>query len=201
MKPSKAAAIAGGLALTALGFFLVGRWTRADEDWSRQHINKSSNPKEFRNGFLGLSLRAPDADGWELVCDPARLRHTPSDVNKVLEINRMLTRGSPDQQWARMDIFVEPFGAVTTEQVLRRLEFRSLRPGFKVVAGERKLIGGKPAAVRLGAWAVKGKRYSTINYHLEHDGKLYAFIGVTQADAFKRFRPVFDQIIASACLD
>lgn len=203
MKPAKVAAIVGGVVVTAVVFFAVGRLTRPREDWSRQHTNRSSDPKEFRNAFLGLTVRAPEGADWQLVCERDKLRRMAgAQVNKVLEINRLLERGGSDRQWARMALFVEPlFGGVPLEQVLRRLEFRGRRSGFRVVGTEKITVGGKPGKARLGAWAVKHKKYRTINYHVEHRDRLYSFIGVTEADAFDRFRPIFDQVIATVRLD
>jgi len=200
MKAAKVAAIAGALVLAAVVFFVLGRLTRGPGDGSRQHVNRSSDPKEFRNAFLGLTVRAPQGDEWVLVFEPDRFRHTPAHVNKVLEINRMLEKGSPDQQWARMDLFVEPLRGSSEEQALRKLEFRELRQGFAVVGTETATVGGHSGSLRLGAWTVKRTGYRTATYSVAHRGRLYAFIGVTEGKAFARFRPVFDQIVSAAVL-
>jgi len=51
------------------------------------------------------------------------------------------------------------------------------------------------------AWADAKNEFRSISYHVEHEGRLCSIIGVTPADAFDRFRPVFDEIIASVRRD
>lgn len=203
MKPANVVAVVGGALLTGVVFFALGRWTRPSEDWSRQHENRSSDAKEFRNAFLGLTVRAPEGSDWQLVFEREKLRPVPGvRVNKVLEINRILQEGGTDRQWARMDLFVEPLlGGIAVEQAVRRLEFRDRRSGFRMVSTEDTTIGSKAAKVRVSAWMVTSKKFRTVNYYVEHRDRLYAFVGVVEAGGYDRFRPTFDRIVASVRFD
>lgn len=198
MRSPKAVAIIIGLfILTTAGFYAVGHATRPMEDWSGQYINRSTDPLEFSNAFHGIVLRAPEQGKWLLAWEPATFRFpNPPGVNKVLEIERILPTDGSDTQWARMDLFVQPVPRGTSAaRVLRKLEFRRMRRGFCTVQeGQEAVIGGEAGGIRVGQWAVGPTAFRSVAYHVLHDGKLFALIGVTQADASERFRPVFRAI-------
>lgn len=202
MKAGRIAITIGGAAVTALAFFGIGRLSRGDGGWQRQHINKSNDSKVFQNSFLGLQVQAPEGSDWQLVWEPAQMHIMPASVNKVLEFNRTVARKSSDSRWARMDLFVEPLGGgATADEALGRLEFREKRPGFKVIDDTRVSIGGMPGTLRIGEWRLKRKRFRSFNYHAEYRGRLYAFIGVSEAPLAKWSRPIFDQIITTVQFD
>jgi len=202
MRTRKVMALIGAAVATAVVFFCAGRLTRGGGGWERQHVNKSSDSKEFCNSFLGLTARAPEGHDWELVWEPAQFHLAPVGVNKVLEINRTTGTGSGTGQVARMDVFVEPVGGSgSVLEVLERLEFRGKRPGFRVVANEATTIGGREGSVRVAEWAVRRRKYRSVNYYAEHRGRLYAFIGVCEARGFGRLRPTFDGIVSAVRLD
>jgi len=199
MKPRTVAAIGGVFVLVAIAFFLLGRAMRPAADRSRQYINLSKDPREFRNEYLGLTVRVAPAGDWRLAWHPSQFRFPlPANANKVLEIERILPADGSDTQWARMDLFVEPLLTSTAARhMLRKLEFRDKREGFRVVSEQDMYIGGRPGHVRIGAWAVKNRKYRSANYYVEVGDKLFAFIAVAEADAFERFEPSFREIVAT----
>jgi hypothetical protein len=203
MRPARIAAIVVAFAVAAVGFFLLGRALRPTEKVSDYHINDSSNPREFRNSVLGVTVRIPREASWELVWEPGRFRHpTPPEVIKLAEMERILPPDGSDPQWARMDIFVEPLSNTSSaaiSQALRKLEFRQHRKGFQVLSEKDCQVGGKTGRVRLEGWSIE-KPYRAISFHVEHNRKLLAFIGVTEADAFERFEPVFRGIVETVRL-
>ena len=202
MTLGKATSILGAALGTAVIFYTAGRLAGGGPDWSRQHINKSNDSKEFRNELHGLTVRAPDGPDWDLVYDPAMLGAVPADVNKVLELNCVPRGRGYRGRWARMDLFVEPLrGGTSINDVIEKLEFRDKRPAFKVLERKPVGIGGAQGEMRLGVWTVKRRKFRSANYSVEHKGKLYAFIGVTEARSFQHFRPVFDRIVATVRLD
>ena len=201
MKLGKAFAIGGAFVVAALIFFL-GRLFRPTEDWARQYINSSDDPKTFRNSFHGLQISAPAGSDWQLVWEPAKMRPTPGGVNKVLEINRLIQQGESDKDWARMDVFVEPLaGGIPVNTWLRKIEFREMRAGFKVISDEEAVVGGLVGRARVAGWAVERLKFRTVNSYIEHNGKLFAFIGVTGSGVSDRYRPTFEQIVAGVRLD
>lgn len=214
MKSGKAAVIVGGYVLVAVAlfvvFYMVGKSTVEEGTWADQHINRSRDPKEFRNRFLGLTVRAPAEGDWWLLWkprvsdewrEPEFKMPTPEGCNKVLEIERQLSRASSDKQWARMDLFVEPlYSSGQAGQILRKIQLRRLRRNLQLDAPEKVTIGGKLGSVRTGNWSVADKRFCLVVYSVEHRQKLFVFSGVTPADAFERFLPVFNEIVASVRL-
>ncbi|MFW6108629.1 MAG: hypothetical protein ACOC8D_02330 [bacterium] len=200
MSRSRIAALVGGLVVTGLAFFFLGRWTQGGVDLSRQHVNNSSDLKEFRNRFLDLRVRAPEGAEWELVYKPSRLRPTPQGANKVLEINRLLPRRGSREPWARMDLYVEHHSGLSADEVIEKFEFRPWRDGYDRVSDETTQVDGHPARVCTGAWSVKGTRYRNIVYAVEYGGRWYVFTAVCERRAFPDYRPIFDQILAGVRL-
>ncbi|MFP4056104.1 MAG: hypothetical protein ACLF0G_04475 [Candidatus Brocadiia bacterium] len=198
-KRCRAAALAAAFAATIVACFLLGRLARPAEDWSRQHTDTDDDPKVFRNSFLGLCMLIPDEDDWRMVSDPSHFRFQGlKGVNKVLEIDRMVGPGESRRQWARMDLFVHPlYGQVEPDHVLRVLEFRPQRPGFRIVDERTVTIGGEEGTARTGAWSLGGRRFRAINYAVSHAERLLCFVAVCEAEAFARHRARFDRIVAS----
>lgn len=203
MDGRKAIGIIAAFVGTAAVFFFVGWATRPAEDWSGQFVNRASDPRDYRNPFHGVSLKAPAAGNWLLLWKPGEFRFpTPPTVNKVLEIERLLERGDKTTPWARMDLFVEPLSASQgVRRWLRLLEFRDKRPGFHIEAEEPTTIGGRPGTLRRARWAVGGRRFASANYHLVRGNRLFAFVGVCDAAKLGQVEPLFDEIIASVSLD
>ena len=214
MKSWKLAVVLGALLVVGLVSYSLGRLTAPVETWADQHRNLSSDPKEFRNSFLGLTLRVPKDDNWRLLWRPQGTAATaqedkqfefkypvPPNVNKVLEMERMLEPSGSDKQWARMDLFVEPFPkGAQADGILAKLQFRDKRPDLRLGPPQQFAIGSQPGSVSDGAWSVAKKKFRLVTYWVDHEDKLYVFSGVTQDEAFGRFRPVFDQIVASVRL-
>jgi len=203
MNGRKAIGVVAAFVATAGVFFAIGWATRPVEDWSKQYVNRAADPRQYDNPFHGVSLRAPAEGEWLLAWRPGDFRFpTPATVNKVLEVERLLKRGDRTTPWARMDLFVEPLSASRAVRGrLKVLEFRDKRPGFHVVAEEPTTIGGLPAKVRTARWAVRGHRYASINYYVVRGNRLFAFIGVCDADTLGQVKPLFDDIIASVRFD
>jgi len=203
MDARKAISVGVAFVATAAVFFLIGRLTRPVEDWSKQYVNRSASPREYDNPFHGLRLRAPTEGEWLLAWKPDDFRFpTPATVNKILEIERLLKRGDKTTPWARMDVFVEALSASRAVRGrLKVLEFREKRPGFHIVSEEPATVAGLPAKVRTARWAVAGRHYASVNYYLARGNRLFAFIGVCEADQLAQVRPLFDQIISSVRLD
>lgn len=202
MNPGKLAAILGLFVGVAVAFGLLGWATRPAEDWSKQHVNRSADPKEFRNSFLGLTVRAPAGDDWQLVWEPAKFRYGAlgPDANKVLEINHLASAKSPEKHSVAMDIFAQPLTGKPVSEVVRDLEFRDRRPGFKLISDEETTVGGLPGHVRVCAWAGGPVKSRSINYYVENGGRLFAFVGVADTGSFDQYRPVFDDIVATVRL-
>ena len=201
MKPGKIVAVVGAFAFIAIGSYVLGKATRPADDPARQHVNESMDPHVFANSCLGLTVRPPREGNWRLAWEPSTLRPVPTNVNKVLEIERLLPADGSDKEWARMDLFVEPlYSSAGIPHAVRELEFREKRRGFRMLSEEQFSISGLPGRVRLGTWAVAGTGYRAVNYHVEHDGKLFAFVGVARAKAFDRFEPAFREILSSVRL-
>ncbi len=199
MDTRKAIGLGAAFVATAAVFFLIGRLTRPVEDWSRQYVNRAADPQEYDNPFHGVRLRAPAGGEWLLAWKPEDFRFpTPLVVNKVLEIERLLKRGDKTTPWARMDLFVEALSASRAVRGrLKVLEFREKRPGFHIVSEESATVGGLAARVRTARWAVAGRRFASVNYYLVRGNRLFAFIGVCDAEALEQVKPLFDQIISS----
>jgi hypothetical protein len=209
MTPGRLAGIVGLFVGVAVAFYAMGRVTRPAEDWSRQRINRSSDPKEFRNSFLGLTVEAPAGDDWQLVWEPAKFRYPMplglfankgNKANKVLEIIHIASKDAPEKHSVAMDLFVQPLTGKPVSEVVRELEFRERRPGFRILSEEETTIGGLPGHVRVCGWAVGPVKSRSVNYYVENDGKLFAFIGVADAGSFDQYRLTFGDIIATVQL-
>jgi hypothetical protein len=221
MKRGKLLPAAALFVVVAVASFVVGRCSAPTETWADRHVNRSKDPQEFRNSFLGLTVRAPKEGEWWLLWQPRPAHDAtweppefkmPLDagiakaleqeqIYKVVEIERVLDPSGSDKQWARMDVYAAPvLHRGQASQVLRKLELRSARENLQLEAPQETTVSGTPATVRLGGWSVKNKGFRVATYSVEHRHKLFVFSGVTPAEAFERFLPVFHEVVASVRL-
>jgi hypothetical protein len=214
MKVGRMPVVVSACAVAILVAFFAGQWTAPVETWADQHLNRSRNPREFRNSFLGLTVRAPAEGEWWVLWKPRAADATKWDeaehefkmpalagANKVLELERKLAPGGSDKAWARMDVFVEPLASSgQVGQELRKLEFREVRRGLRLESPQSVTIGGKPGSVRVGSWEVAKKKFRVVTYWVEHRRKLFVFSGVTADEFFERSLPLFNEIMASVRL-
>ena len=154
----------------------------------------------YRNPALGLVVRKPQGENWELTDNRLNFRDPVRHPAKVLEIRRN-PKNPNDKRFAIIELYVlEGVSAPRARREVEKLERLGQRGRigkFTVVREETTTIGGKEFGRRIVRWESPKTKAQILTLWRTTAGRLFVLMAMTNPEWFEGLSPEFNHTLAS----
>lgn len=154
----------------------------------------------YENRALGLAVRKPEGQQWEMTDNRLNFRDPVRHPAKVLEIRRN-PKDPEDKRFAIIELYVledtSPGRERKEVEKLERLGQRAQLGKFKLLKEDTIGIGGKDFGRRVVLWEAKKARAQFLSLWRASGGRLYVLLAMTEPRWFEQLLPEFNEAIES----
>ncbi len=152
----------------------------------------------YRNPTLGLVVKKPQGEDWEMTDNRLNFRDPVRHPAKVLEIRRS-PKDPTDKRFAIIELYVlddvSENRAHREVEKLERLGQRSQLGKFTLVKEDTTTLGGKEFGRRIVRWETKKTSAQFLTLWRFADGRLFVLMAMTNPEWFEDLMPEFNQTI------
>jgi len=156
----------------------------------------------YRNPALGLVVRKPPGENWEMTDNRLNFRDPVRHPAKVLEVRRN-PKDPNDNRFAIIELYVLEDVPVAREQreveKLERLGQRGRIGKFTLIKEDTTTIGGKDFGRRIVRWESQKAKAQILTLRRASAGRLFVLMALTNPEWFDGLLPEFNQTLA--CLE